>query len=102
MDEATPKQNALLDKQAAASSQSWSLRDLLFAGETQHSRFYSCQSDEHGPALLKTLTADGLLIESGGFEVLSKYAFEDAVKIFAFDQTTALMGSFAGGGEMTL
>lgn len=96
MKEATPKQNALLDKQAAASSQSWSLCDLLFAGETQHSRFYSCQSDEHGPALLKTLTADGLLIEAGGLEVLSKYDVEDAVNIFAFDQRTALMEVLEG------
>lgn len=46
--------------------------------------------------MLKILTDEGLQIEGGGFEVLSKYPDKDAVQIFAFDHNAAVMEVLEG------
>ena len=84
------------DNEVSTCARKWSLEDLSLEGETSNSRFYSCRSKQHGPTLLKILTQDGLRLEAGGFEVLSKYAEQDVVRIFAFDETSALMEVLEG------
>lgn len=85
-----------MDMQALPWSQLWSLSDLKLEAETEQSRFYTCQSRQHGNVLLKILTADGLCHEAGGFELLSKYPAEDVVKIYAYDRTSAIMEMLEG------
>lgn len=85
------RNDGFLDQNAQVCALKWSLTELSLKGETPHSRFYSCYSKQHGPALLKVLTEVGHQIEDGGFEVLSKYSKKNAVQIFAFDRTAAVM-----------
>jgi streptomycin 6-kinase len=96
MDEPMPTHKRSAEEVAGICARKWSLKDLSLEGETSHSHFYSCNSKQYGPALLKILSQDGLRLEAGGFEVLSQYAEQDVVRIFAFDQTSALMEVLEG------
>ena len=96
LDETTSHHKADAEKAAQVCARKWSLKNLSLEGETSQSCFYSCRSEQYGSALLKILSKDGLRVEAGGFEVLSRYAKEDAVRIFAFDQISALMEVLEG------
>lgn len=91
LEDIEPQSDGCRDQQAEACVLNWSLSDLLLEGETPNSRFNSCRSKQYGRALLKILTDEGLRVEGGGFEVLSKYPDNDAVQIFAFDRAAAVM-----------
>ena len=93
---ATEKQISEIDNLSEVCAKKWSLSDLSLEGNTPHSRFYSCNSEQFGPALLKILSNDGLQIEAGGFEVLSSYPDGDAVRIFAHDHKCAVMEVLEG------
>lgn len=96
MNKATRKHSSEVDDLSQTCAKKWSLTDLSLEGETPNSRFYSCNSEQHGPALLKVLSNDGLQIEAGGFEVLSNYPDGDAVRIFDYDHKCAVMEVLEG------
>lgn len=69
----------------------WRLKEFSHEGETTRSNFYSCRSEEFGPALLKILNSNGLITERGGFALLARYNSNSAVRIYEYDETAALM-----------
>ena len=74
----------------------WQLKNVSFEGETTHSRFYACQSDQFGAALLKILKPEGLASEKGGFELLARYSSPLAVELFQYNENAALMERLKG------